>query len=391
MNLKQEIAELEGELIELRRDFHRHPELGWQETRTAGIVAEYLRELDIEVEEEVAKTGVVGLLQGSKPGPTLMLRADMDAVPVEEQNDVPYRSQNEGVMHACGHDAHTAMLMVAAKVLSRRREQLAGSIKFVFQPNEENEAARYMIEEGLMEDPEVDAAVGAHIWSPLASGKIAVSEGAVMGGLCEFVIDLKGSGGHTSAPHLSRDPILTGSSIIQKAQQIQTREIDPMLATTIVFGQFEAGHSTNTIPETARLKGTLRYLYQGGPESEEKPRERLRRIVDGVCTTDGIEYELEYPVVTPPVYNDPGLAGELKETAAGIVGRENLDDYSCLAGEDFGVFSSYVPAVFFFLGTGNEDKGTDFPHHHARFDIDEDVLKYGVEMHVRAAQNYLGE
>ena len=389
MQIKKEISELEEELIELRRDFHKHPELGWQETRTAEVIADYLRDLGLKVKEEVAKTGVVGLLEGEKPGKTLLLRADMDAVPVEEQNEVSYKSQNEGVMHGCGHDGHMAMLLVAAKILAGKKDSISGNIKFVFQPNEETEGAKYMIDEGIMEDPEVDAALGIHLWSPISSGKIGIASEAVMGGLCEFKIDLTGEGGHTSAPHMSRDPIMTGTTIINKAQQIETREIDPMKATTLVFGQFQAGNSTNIIPETAQLKGTIRYLYQGGENSEERPKSRLERIVEGVCAVDNVDYEISYPAITPPVYNDPDLTAKVRKTAAEVVGENNLVRYRCLAGEDFGIFTSHVPSVFYFVGTGNREKGTDYPHHHARFDLDEDVLKYGVEMHVKSALKFL--
>lgn len=390
MNIKEEIKDLEPELINLRRDFHKHPELGWEEVRTAGIVAEYLRELGLEVTEGVSKTGVVGLLRGGKPGKTLLLRADMDALPVQEENDFEYVSQNEGLMHACGHDGHTAMLLVAAKILSRKKDELAGNIKFVFQPNEETEAARFMIEEGIMEDPNVDAAMGIHLWTPIESGKIGLAPEAVMGGLYEFEIIIKGKGGHTSAPHLSKDPIIAGTNIIQQAQMIQTREIDPMKATTIVFGQFQSGNATNIIPEKAHLKGTIRYLYQGGRNTSEKPRRRLERIVAGVCNSSDLEYEIKYPATSSPVYNDPELVLDLEEIAAKVAGgTENLTEYRCLAGEDFGEFSSYVPSVFYFVGTGNAEKGTDYPHHHSKFDIDEDTLKTGVEMHVRSALNYL--
>ncbi|MGM0415150.1 MAG: M20 metallopeptidase family protein [Bacillota bacterium] len=390
MNIKEEIKDLEPELINLRRDFHKHPELGWEEVRTAGIVAEYLRELGLEVTEGVSKTGVVGLLRGGKPGKTLLLRADMDALPVQEENDFEYASQNEGLMHACGHDGHTAMLLVAAKILSRKKDELAGNIKFVFQPNEETEAARFMIEEGIMEDPKVDAAMGIHLWTPIESGKIGLAPEAVMGGLYEFEIIIKGKGGHTSAPHLSKDPIIAGTNIIQQAQMIQTREIDPMKATTIVFGQFQSGNATNIIPEKAHLKGTIRYLYQGGRNTSEKPRRRLERIVAGVCNSSDLEYEIKYPATSSPVYNDPELVLDLEEIAAKVAGgTENLTEYRCLAGEDFGEFSSYVPSVFYFVGTGNAEKETDYPHHHSKFDIDEDTLKTGVEMHVRSALNYL--
>src|SRR6056297_1975949 len=224
MDILKRIKELEEEVISLRRDFHKHPEMGFKEFRTAEIVAEYLRECDLEVEEKVAKTGVVGLLKGKEDGKTLMLRADMDALPITEQNDVEYKSKNEGLMHACGHDGHTAMLLAAAKVLSENRDRIKGNIKFVFQPNEETEAARVMINEGVLKNPDVDAALAAHLWTPIESGKVAVSDGAVMGGLYEFEVKVIGKGGHTSAPQFSIDPIITASDIIQTVQIIQSRE-----------------------------------------------------------------------------------------------------------------------------------------------------------------------
>lgn len=388
MDILKRIEELEEEVISLRRDFHKHPEMGFKEFRTAEIVAEYLRECGLEVEEKVAKTGVVGLLNGKEDGKTLMLRADMDALPITEQNDVEYKSQNEGVMHACGHDGHTAMLLAAAKVLSENRDKIKGNIKFVFQPNEETEAARVMINEGVLKNPDVDAALAAHLWTPIESGKVAVSDGAVMGGLYEFEIKIIGKGGHTSAPHFSIDPIITASNIIQTVQIIQSREIDPLKATVIMFGQINGGTATNVIPEEVELRGTIRYLYRDDENSEEKPKQRFERIVEQVCRTHQADYEINYVAASPPVYNNPEMVKKTRETAEKIVGRENLINYTNLAGEDFGEFSLEVPSTFFFIGTGNKEKGTDYPHHHPHFNIDEDTLLTGVKMHVLGALNY---
>lgn len=392
MDIKKEVAALKDELFELRRDFHQHPELGFEEFRTAEIVANYLRDCGLEVKEKVAKTGVVGLLRGGKPGKTVMLRADMDALPVKEQNDLSYKSVYEGKMHACGHDGHTAMLLVAAKILSKFKDDIKGNIKFVFQPNEETEGAKYMIEEGVMEDPKVDAAFAIHLWTPIESGKVAISPDAVMGGLYEFALKIKGKGGHTSAPQFSIDPIITASSIIQTIQTIQTREIDPLKPTVIMFGQIEGGTATNIIPEEVTLKGTIRYLYKDDENSEERPKERFERIVKNICDAHQADYELEYIAASPPVYNDHEMTGLVRATAEEVLGgKENIVDYTNLAGEDFGEFSMKVPSVFYFIGTGNKEKGTDFPHHHPRFNIDEDTMLTGVEMHVRSALNYLNK
>ena len=390
MNIKEKINELNDELINLRRDFHKHPELGFEEFRTAEIVADYLRNCGIEVTENVAKTGVVGLLKGDKPGKTLMLRADMDALPIQEKNEVEYKSVNEGVMHACGHDGHTAMLLVAAKILSQNTDKLHGNVKFVFQPNEESAGARQMIDEGVLENPKVDGAFGIHLWSPIESGKIAISHGAVMGGLYEFELKITGQGGHTSAPHTAIDPIVTASNIIQSVQTIQTREIDPLKPTLIMFGQINGGTATNIIPEEVVLRGTIRYLYRDKPDGAERPTERFERIIDNVCKSHRAKYELEYIVESPPVYNNEEMVQYAYETAQEVLGGpENIVDYTNLAGEDFGEFSDEVPSTFYFIGIRNEEKETDFDHHHPRFNIDEDTLAYGVEMHVRSALNYL--
>ncbi len=392
MDIKALVKEHNDELIELRRDLHKHPELGFKEFRTSKKVASYLKGLGLEVKENVAETGVIGLLKGDNPGKTLMLRADMDALPIEEQNDVEYKSQNEGVMHACGHDGHTSMLMVAAKILSKHKDKINGNIKFVFQPNEEGEAARRMINEDVLENPKVDGAFGIHLWSPIESGKIAISHGAVMGGLYEFELKIKGQGGHTSAPHDAIDPIIVASNVIQNVQSIQTREIDPLKPTLIMFGQINGGTATNIIPEEVMLRGTIRYLYRDNPGGNERPKKRFERIIKNVCDSHRAKYELDYIVESPPVYNNEDMVELAYESAQEVLeNKSDIIDYTNLAGEDFGEFSDEVPSTFYFIGTGNEEKGTNFAHHHPKFNIDEDTLSLGVEMHVRSALNYLSK
>ena len=234
--IKKRIAELNNELVELRRDFHRHPELGFEEHRTAEVVEQYLQNLGLSP-QRMTKTGVVAMLEGSKPQPVLLLRADMDALPVEEENDVAYKSMNSGVMHACGHDAHMAMLLVAAKILSENRSEIPGTIKFVFQPNEEIAGAIHMIADGVLENPAVDAAMGIHVWTPIPSGKIAISPGPVMGGMDVFKVTIHGKGGHTGVPEDAVDPVLAAANVIQTAQMIQTREISHLKSTIIMFGK----------------------------------------------------------------------------------------------------------------------------------------------------------
>ncbi len=282
--IKQRIGELKKELIDLRRDFHRHPELGFDEHRTAEVVENYLKTIGLHP-QRMSKTGVVALLEGFKPQPVLMLRADMDALPIEEENDVAYKSQNKGVMHACGHDAHMAMLLVAAKILAEDKYEIPGTIKFVFQPDEEIAGAVHMVADGVLENPAVDAAMGIHIWTPVASGKIAITPGPVMAGLDVFKISIHGKGGHTGVPEDAVDPVIAAANVIQTAQVVQTREISHLKSTIIMFGKIVGGTKSNIIPDKVYLEGSIRFLYPGGPDSEEQPTERFIRIVEQVCKT----------------------------------------------------------------------------------------------------------
>ncbi|UCE35242.1 MAG: amidohydrolase, partial [Deltaproteobacteria bacterium] len=234
MEISKKIAQYRDEVIELRRDFHRHPELGLEEYRTSEKVCSYLEGCGLEL-TRLNKTGVVGLMRGDLPGPTLLMRADMDALPIQEENKISYKSANKGVMHACGHDAHTAMLLVAAKILANMKHRLKGCIKFVFEPNEENVGSLAMIKEGLMENPRVDACLGLHIWTPLRTGQIGITEGPMMAGMEHFELVVKGRSGHTATPQSAIDPILAAANIIQGVQIIQTREIDALKEPTIIM------------------------------------------------------------------------------------------------------------------------------------------------------------
>ncbi|MFW6139146.1 MAG: M20 metallopeptidase family protein [Spirochaetota bacterium] len=400
MDIKKQISGLKEELVELRRDFHRHPEPGFQEYRTSEIVEKYLTDLGLPV-KRMAQTGVVGLLEGenhrktpgsSLYGPTLLLRADMDALPIQEQNDIPYKSENQGVMHACGHDAHVAMLLVAAKVLMGCKQEIPGNIKFVFQPNEETAGAEKMINEGVMENPRVDAAMAVHIWSLIESGKIGTQEGPVTGTLDVFNLLVKGKGGHTGFPEATVDPILTSASIIQAVQAIQTRQISPLKPTILMFGKISGGTKSNIVPDQVSLEGTLRYLYRGGSQSQERPVQRFENIVKHTCEMYGADYQLEVNTENKAVFNDGAMAALAKRTAEQVLGKsENVLSYSCTAAEDFSEYAAMVPSVFSFVGTGNKQKKTDYPHHNPRFNIDEDTMPLGVEMHVRGALNYFRE
>jgi amidohydrolase len=389
MTVKDRIAELTTELVELRRDFHMHPELGFEEFRTADIVEKYLKDIGL-TPLRVAKTGVVATLEGAEDGPVLLLRADMDALPIQEENDVPYKSQNDGVMHACGHEAHTAMLMVAAKVLVENRERLKGTVKFVFQPNEEVAGAEKMIAAGnVMDNPAPDAVMALHIWTPLISGTIGIQSGPVMASLDVFKLLVRGQGGHTGYPESAVDPIIAATAIVQAVQSIQTRQISLQKPTVIMFGKIAGGTKNNIIPDEVELLGTMRYLYQGGPHSEENPSKRLREIAEKVASTYGCNCEVRIEQESIAVVNDPKMAHFAQEVAADVLGNENnVVEHASMAGEDFSAFTSRVPGVFVFLGTANPEKDSNYPHHNPRFNIDEDVMPLGVEFLVEATLRY---
>ena len=391
MTLREEVKAIEPEVIALRRNFHMHPELGTQEFRTAQRVEEYLQALGIRT-ERMFNTGVVGYLEGGKPGKTLLLRADMDALPVEEINKVPYASQNKGIMHACGHDGHTAMLLGAAKVLASHKEDLAGTIKFVFQPNEEEGGACYMVQEGVLENPKVDASLALHLWSQLPSGVIGFSAGPLMAEMYNFRIVLKGKSGHTSAPQEGIDPILCAANIIQSVQMIQSREIGPMEATCIVFGMIHGGTKSNIIPETVEMEGTLRYLYDGDDNSPQQPRKRFERIVKAIAEAHRVEAEVTFAVSNYILLNDEKFVAFLKEKVLpGILPNDKVVPFMCMGGEDFSEFCSRnnVPGALMFLGIADPEKGSDKPHHAPDFNIDEDMLAVGVEAFVKTAFEFL--
>lgn len=386
--IRKRITELNSELIDLRRDFHRHPELGFEEYRSAETIESYLGKLGLNT-RRMTRTGVVALLEGAKPGPVLMLRADMDALPVTEENEFDYRSQNVGVMHACGHDAHMAMLLVAARILSENKADIAGTVKFVFQPNEEIAGAIHMIEDGVLENPAVDAVMGIHIWTPVASGKIAITPGPVMGGLDVFKMTIHGKGGHTGVPEDAVDPVIAAANVIQTVQVIQTREISNLKSTIIMFGKITGGTKSNIIPEEVYLEGSIRFLYPGGPDSEEQPTERFIRIAEQVCKTHRCTCEIDIVHENIPLINHAEMVKIAKEAAQEVfAGEKNIIDNQTIASEDFSEFSAKVPGVFMFLGSGNEKKGTHVSHHNPCFKIDEDTLPDGVAMYVKGTLNF---
>lgn len=389
MDIKKEVENLTEELIAIRRDLHRHPELGYEEYRTAAIIGDYLKQCGLEV-KTVAKTGVVGLLRGNRPGKTVLLRADMDALAQTEQTGLPYQSIYEGKMHACGHDGHVAMLLIAAKILAAYGEEVQGNIKFVFQPNEETAGALDMIQEGILDDPQVDAALGIHLWTPLESGTIGLVSGPIMAANEEFELTITGKAGHTSSPQTAIDPIIAAAGIVQNIQLIQTRETSVFTPTLIMFGKIQGGTGRNIVAAKVELGGTIRFLAEHEEGYKTLLKEKFERVVKGICEAARTEYRLKYIPSNPAVLNDQYMAQLVRVAARETFGTEEvIKPYLCLAGDDFAEFTQRVPSAYYFLGTGNQAKGTGYPHHHPCFNIDEDTLPLGVEMHVRSALAFL--
>jgi len=388
MTIRGEVVDLKDELVALRRDFHMHPELGFQEVRTSKIVGDYLESLGLEVKRGVGGTGVVGLLRDKGKGKTVMLRADMDALPVHELNDVSYKSQSDGVMHACGHDGHTAMLLIAAKILVKHKDEIKGNIKFVFQPCEETMpgGAKAMIDDGVLENPHVNAAFGIHLTSSVPTGRIGIREGAMMAAGDKFVVDVMGKGGHGAKPHLTVDPIVISSYVIQALQTIVSREVNPIEAIVLTIGEIEGGTAFNVIPSDVRFTGTVRTFNES--LHKEIPT-RMERIIKGVCQAFRAQYKLDYQAGVPALVNDSAKAKLVKSIAEKVVGKEHIVDYQTMGYDDVSYFLQEVPGAYYVIGSGNKDRGTDYPHHNPRFNIDEDSLPIGAEMHIRVALGFL--
>jgi len=386
-DFNNEASALFDQLVAWRRDFHRHPELGFKETRTAGIVARHLNDLGMEVQTGVGQTGVVGLLQGEQPGPSVLLRFDMDALPITEENDVEYASGQPGVMHACGHDGHTAMGLAVARIMSAYQERMQGTLKFLFQPAEEGlGGALAVMADGVLEDPRPDVALAMHLWNPEPLGKARVVAGPCMASSSVFSLTVQGKGGHGAAPHLAVDPILAAAHTIAALQSIVSRNVNPQDSVVVSIGQIEAGTTFNVIPDRAHLKGTVR--------SYDNDLHRLiyRRILEmarNMATAFSCEATMETVAIVPAVNNAPEPAAVVHQAAAHVLGEENIVDHRTMASEDMGFILEEVPGCYFFIGSGNEEAGFVHPHHHPRFDFDERAMVNGVATMARAAAHYV--
>lgn len=387
--LSPEVAELAESVIDLRRTLHQWPELGFQEHRTSALVAERLRALGIEVRTGVAQTGVLGILRGNREGKTVLLRADMDALPIEEASGAPYASQNHGVMHACGHDGHTSILLTVATVLAKYRQQFSGTVKFAFQPAEELPpgGAKGMIEEGVLENPRVDSTFGLHLWNGLPVGKIGVDDGPIMASVDRFDIVIKGIGSHGAYPHTGVDPIVVGSHVVAALQTVVSREVPPLAPVVVTVGAFQGGTAFNVIPSQAELSGTVRTV--DARIREEMPA-RLERIVRGVTSGMRAEFSFDYTFGYPVTVNDANRAQFARQVARQIVGDANVVTAGMTMGaEDMSYFLEAVPGCYLRLGSGNSDKGLIHPHHSALFDFDEAALPIGIEVLAQLTLAYL--
>jgi amidohydrolase len=386
-DFKQEAHELFEELVRWRRDFHRHPELGFQEERTSAIIAHELSELDFAVETGVGQTGVVGLLDGAHPGPTVLLRFDMDALPIQETRDVDYKSVNPGKMHACGHDGHMAMGLGVAHLMARRREQLAGQLKFVFQPAEEGLGGAFaMIADGVLEEPQPDVALAMHLWNHIPLGQVRVTAGPCMAASSIFTLTVDGQGGHGAAPHKAVDPVLAAAHIVAALQSIVSRNIDPLESVVVTVGEFSAGSTFNVIPEQAVLKGTVR-SYDS--EIHRLIYRRILEMASNMATAFGCSAHMETVAIVPAVVNDPQVVEVVRNAAAQVVSTENVVDGRDMASEDMGHILEEVPGCYFFIGSRNEAKGLHYPHHHPNFDFDERAMVNGVATMAQAAAHYV--
>jgi amidohydrolase len=376
-----------ADLVAVRRDLHQHPETAFQEVRTSGVVAERLQALGLEVRTGVAGTGVVATVKGGSPGRTVMLRADMDALPIHEENDVPYRSRNDGAMHACGHDCHTSILLAVARRLVREASSLRGSVRLCFQPAEEvGGGAEKMIEQGVL-DPLPDAVFGLHVWQTLAVGKIGVTPGPFMAAVDEFKVTLRGVGTHAAMPHQGRDPVVGLAHVITALQTIASRESDPLREVVVSVTQLRAGTAFNIIPGSAWMNGTVRTFDPGVWQALPG---RFERIVRGVAEALGCEADIEFLRYNQPTVNDRAMSALAHEVAAGIVGADNVvDDIRTMGGEDFSAFLAQVPGCFIAVGSRNESRGLVHEHHHPRFDVDESSLEIGAELLLRITRRFL--
>jgi amidohydrolase len=381
--IKRLVDEVKEEVIAWRRHLHANPELSFQEEKTAQFVYETLQSFGNLELSRPTKTSVMARLIGHQPGRVVAIRADMDALPIQEENTFEFASKNPGVMHACGHDGHTAMLLGTAKVLSQLRDQIKGEIRFLFQHAEELHpgGAEEMVQAGVMDG--VDVVIGTHLWSPLEAGKIGIVYGPMMAAPDRFFIRIHGKGGHAAMPHQTIDAIAIGAQVVTNLQYIVSRNVDPLEPLVVSVTQFVAGTTHNVIPGSVEIQGTVRSFDETLRKSVPK---LMERIIKGITEAHGATYEFEFEYGYRPVINNDEVTRVIEETVREVLGEEAVDRIKPnMGGEDFSAFQQKAPGSFFYVGAGNKEKGIVYPHHHPRFTIDEDALEIGVRLFVHAA------
>ena len=375
-------------VYDIRHQIHMNPELGFEEYETSKLVASELEKLGIEVTKNVAKTGVVGLIKGGYPGKTVALRADMDALRINEEGDYEFKSKNPGVMHACGHDGHTASLLGVAMMLNEIKDELHGNVKLIFQPAEEVEGgALPMIKEGVLENPKVDAVFGGHLWGSIEEGKVAVKHGAMMASPDIFTIKIHGKGGHAGVPHASVDPVPIMAQVITALQTIVSRKNDPTNPLVISCCNVHSGECHNAIPTEALIQGTVRTLNN---DTRDFAEETIEKFVKGIVESQGASYEFEFIRQFPPLVNDKNMADVLEKAAKKIVGDENVFELATpsMGGEDFAFYTEEVPSSFVFVGMA-KDVENPILHHNAKFAWEDNNMKNLAQTLAQVAIDFL--
>ena len=381
IDFKKLVRGYQDVMIRIRRDLHRIPEPAYTEEKTSAYVAEYLEKEGFQVQTGLAQYGVVALMETGRPGKTLMIRSDIDALPVQEETGLDFVSTHQGAMHACGHDGHMSMVLTAATALKQIKDELKGNIKFLFQPAEEGPGgAKPMIEQGVMENPRVDYAVGCHLWPGIPEGTMGIKAGRLMAAMDRFDLKIIGKGGHGAMPHLCLDALEVGTQVINALQRIVSRQMNPLSPTVVTVGRFQAGSTFNVIPGEAEMCGTTRtfdrQIWLSWPE-------RIEKVVRGVCESMGAQYELQYTQGYPPLLNDEEMAEWVRKCAVAVVGEDKvMEPEPTMGGEDMAFYLEKSKGCFFFLGVGREGCA---PLHNPKFDFNEDVLPLGVETYCRLA------
>ena len=386
MNIRSEIKDIEKNIIDWRRDFHQYPELGFDEHRTSKIIGETLKEMGLAPKMNVGKTGVTADLTFGE-GPTIALRADMDALPMQEASGLDFSSKHDGVMHACGHDGHMAMLLGAAKVLTQNGNSFNGTIRFIFQPAEEGAGgARYMIEDGCLDG--VDEIYGIHVWNYQPVGEVGITDGPVLAAADMFEINIKGIGGHGAAPQGTVDAVVVSSHLVQALQTIVSRNTNPLESTVVTIGTISGGHNFNIIADEVTLSGTARAYTE---ENRNLIKTRMAEIIDGVAKTFGAEISFDYEDGYPPTINHTDPVNKVLKAAERVVGEKAGMPYLSMGGEDFSYYLQKIPGCFFFVGSApNDQKLFETPHHCSHFTMDERALLVGPSIYLNLVDDLLG-